>query len=86
LGSKHHVICAGNGIPLALTVTAANRNDITQLLELVDRIAPVGPRGKFRPPYCWPIVPTTAAAIAPSYETAASHRRSPSATPPTAPD
>jgi hypothetical protein len=49
LGSKHHVICAGNGIPLALTVTAANRNDITQLLELVDRIAPVGPHGKFRP-------------------------------------
>jgi hypothetical protein len=30
LGSKHHVICCGNGIPLALTVTAANRNDITQ--------------------------------------------------------
>jgi transposase len=49
LGSKHHVICCGNGIPLALTVTAANRNDITQLLELVDRIAPVGPYGKFRP-------------------------------------
>jgi transposase len=32
-----------------VTVTAANRNDITQLLELVDRIAPVGPYGKFRP-------------------------------------
>lgn len=30
-------------------MTAANRNDITQLLELVDRIAPVGPHGKFRP-------------------------------------
>jgi hypothetical protein len=43
LGSKHHVICCGNGIPLALTVTAANRNDVTQLLQLVDRIAPVGP-------------------------------------------
>jgi transposase len=27
LGSKHHVICCGNGIPLALIVTAANRND-----------------------------------------------------------
>jgi hypothetical protein len=38
-----------NRIPLALTVTAANRNDITQLLEIVDRIAPVGPHGKFRP-------------------------------------
>jgi hypothetical protein len=30
-------------------MTAANRNDITQLLELVDRIAPVGPYGMFRP-------------------------------------
>jgi IS5 family transposase len=49
LGSKHHVVCCGSGIPLAVTVTAANRNDITQLLELVDRIAPVGPHGKFRP-------------------------------------
>jgi hypothetical protein len=48
LGSKHHVICCGNGIPLASTVTAANRNDVTQLLELVDRIAPVGPHQKFR--------------------------------------
>lgn len=43
------MIVAGNGIPLAATVTAANRNDVTQLLELVDRIAPVGPFGKFRP-------------------------------------
>ena len=30
-------------------MTAANRNDITLLLELVDRIAPVGPHGRFRP-------------------------------------
>lgn len=30
-------------------MTAANRNDITQLLELVDRIAPVGAHGRFRP-------------------------------------
>jgi transposase len=43
------VIVAGNGIPLAAVVTAANRNDVTQLLELVDRIAPVGPHGRFRP-------------------------------------
>jgi hypothetical protein len=49
LGQQHHVICCANGIPLALTVTASNRNDITQLLKLVDRIAPVGPHGKFRP-------------------------------------
>jgi transposase len=43
------VIVAGNGIPLAAVVTAANRHDVTQLLQLVDRIAPVGPHGKFRP-------------------------------------
>lgn len=47
--SKHHVICAGNGIPLAATVTAANCHDVTQLLELVDRVVPVGAHGKFRP-------------------------------------
>jgi len=43
------LICAGNGIPLATTVTAANRHDVTQLLELVDRVPPVGAHGKFRP-------------------------------------
>jgi transposase len=43
------MICCGNGIPLATTITAANRPDITQLLELVDRIAPIGARSKFRP-------------------------------------
>ena len=48
-GSKHHVICAGNGVPLAATVTAANRNDITELIGLVDRVPPVGAHGKFRP-------------------------------------
>ena len=48
-GSKHHLICSGNGIPLAATLTAANRNDITQLTDLVDRVPPVGAHGKFRP-------------------------------------
>lgn len=36
-------------MPLAATVTAANRNDITELFELVSRIPPVGRHGKFRP-------------------------------------
>jgi transposase len=49
LGSKHHVIVSGNGIPLALTLTAANRHDVTQLTDLVDRVPPVGRHGKFRP-------------------------------------
>jgi transposase len=51
-GSKHHVLTDGNGIPLALTLTGANRHDVTQLLPLVDSIPHV--RGKpgaprFRP-------------------------------------
>jgi transposase len=43
------VICDGQGTPLALTLTAANRNDITELLPLVDRVARTGRHGKFRP-------------------------------------
>lgn len=29
-GSKHHLICDGNGIPLKVITTAANVNDVTQ--------------------------------------------------------
>jgi transposase len=43
------VICDGNGVPLAVTLTAGNRNDITELLALVDRVPPTGRYGKFRP-------------------------------------
>ncbi len=31
----------GHGIPLAVTLTAGNRNDVTQLLPLIDGVAPV---------------------------------------------
>src|ERR1700683_2664258 len=41
-GSKHHVICEGKGVPLAVTLTAGNRNDITELLALVDSVPPTG--------------------------------------------
>lgn len=64
--SKHRVICAGNGIPLAATVTAANCHDVTQLLELVDRVVPVGAHGKFRPRRCSPTARMTLAVTAPS--------------------
>jgi len=43
-GSKHHLICDGNGIPLAVTLTGGNRNDVTQLMPLIDAVPPV--RGK----------------------------------------
>ncbi len=44
LGSKHHVITDGQGVPLAFKLTGANRHDVTQLIPLVDAIPPV--RGK----------------------------------------
>jgi len=40
-GSKHHLITCGRGTPLSISLTAGNRNDITQLLPLVDAIPPV---------------------------------------------
>ena len=38
---KHHLLTDPSGIPLAATLTAANRNDVTQLLPLVDGLGPV---------------------------------------------
>ena len=43
-GSKHHLLVDATGIPLAWTLTGGNRNDVTQLLPLVERVPPV--RGK----------------------------------------
>jgi transposase len=41
------VITDGKGIPLAVTLTGGNRNDITQLLPLIEAIPPVrGRRGR----------------------------------------
>ena len=44
LGSKVHVLVDTKGIPLAISLTGANRHDITELLTLADGISPV--RGK----------------------------------------
>ncbi|MER7540140.1 IS5 family transposase [Streptomyces sp. NPDC097704] len=41
MGSKHHLICDGRGTPLKVITTAANINDVTQTLALVDGIPPV---------------------------------------------
>jgi len=49
LGSKHHLLTDGQGVPLAITLTKANRHDVTQLLPLLARIPPVrGRRGRPR--------------------------------------
>ncbi len=43
-GSKHHLICDGRGTPLKVITTAANVNDVTQTLALVDGIPPIAGR------------------------------------------
>ena len=43
-GSKHHLYCDGRGTPLKVITTAANINDITQTLALIDGIPPVAGR------------------------------------------
>jgi len=43
-GSKHHLICDGNGNPLKVITTAANVNDVTQTLALVDAVPPAAGR------------------------------------------
>jgi transposase len=49
LGSKHHLLVEGRGVPLSMSLTGANRNDITQLMTLVESIPRVrGKRGRPR--------------------------------------
>ena len=40
-GSKHHLIVDAKGVPLAASLTGANRHDVTQLLPLVEAIPPI---------------------------------------------
>jgi transposase len=40
-GSKHHLIVDRHGIPLAATLTGGHRNDVTQLLPLIDGIGAI---------------------------------------------
>lgn len=40
-GSKHHVLTDAQGIPLAVSLTGGNRNDVTQLLPLLDKVPAV---------------------------------------------
>lgn len=51
-GSKHHLVTDGNGLPLAVKLTGANRHDVTQLLPLVESIPPIA--GKSGRPRCKP--------------------------------
>ena len=48
-GSKRHLICDGRGMPLAVRLTGANRNDSQEALALVDAVPPLhGVRGRPR--------------------------------------
>ncbi|MER5918534.1 IS5 family transposase [Streptomyces sp. NPDC001982] len=48
-GSKHHLITEAHGIPLAVSLTGGNRNDVTQLIPLIQAVPPVrGRRGRPR--------------------------------------
>ena len=47
-GSKHHLLVDAAGIPLACLLTGGNRNDVTQLLPLLDAVPAV--RGRVGAP------------------------------------
>jgi Transposase DDE domain len=49
-GSKHHLIVDPHGTPLAVALTGGNRNDVTQLLPLVDGIGAISGMGQWRRP------------------------------------
>ena len=40
-GSRHHLLVEASGIPLACLLTGGNRNDVTQLLPLLDAVPPL---------------------------------------------
>ncbi len=49
LGTKHHVLVDGKGVPLALRITGANRHDVTQIIPLIEDVPAVrGKRGRPR--------------------------------------
>ncbi|MEU3188820.1 IS5 family transposase [Streptomyces sp. NPDC006923] len=52
-GSKHHVITEGHGIPLAVSLTGGNRNDVTQLVPLLQAVSPI--RGRRERPRQRPV-------------------------------
>lgn len=58
-GSKHHLITDGRGTPLAVILAGGNRNDVTQLLPLLDAVPPIQgrvgrPRRRAVTPYADP--------------------------------
>jgi hypothetical protein len=88
-GSKHHLLVGAAGVPLVVTLTGGNRNDITQLLPLVDGIMPVAGKVGRRVSGLTGSSPggaTTTTLTGASYGAAASNRASLGAEPSTAQD
>jgi len=87
-GSKHHLITEAHGIPLAVTLPGGNRNDVTQLMPLIEAVPPVRGRpdvpadGRTR---STPTVGTTTTPIAARSARRGSLRSSHDAAPSTAP-
>jgi len=48
-GSKHDLLTDATGVPLAISLAGGNRNDVTQLLRLIDGAGPVRGRSGGRP-------------------------------------
>ncbi len=48
-GTKQHALAEGHGLPLSTQITQANRNDITQLKPLVEKIPLLKSRGRGKP-------------------------------------
>ncbi len=47
LGVKHHIITDARGTPLAVIITQANRNDVTQVIPLIETLPKIrGKRGR----------------------------------------
>jgi transposase len=88
-GSKHHAIVEAHGIPLAATLTGGNRNDVTELIPLIQAVcrrsgaSAVDPAGARR--RSTPIAATTTTNTATRSAHWASPRSSPGAEPNTAP-
>ncbi|QYA98510.1 transposase [Streptomyces anulatus] len=66
-GSKHHLITDADGIPLAVTLTGGNRNDVTQLIPLLQACRRCGAsaagHGAVRR-WCWATTATTTTSTA----------------------
>ena len=87
-GSKHHLIACGRGTPLACSLTGGNRNDIIEMIPLLDAIPPVRGRRAVRAAgraSCMAIALTTRARVGASSAAVASRPRSPGRRAPTAP-